>query len=95
MVVKYALDLSKKSGQAFRSVVVCLLEGIFQNGHSFYDRSDGILDNREEKPPASLTSYGTTLRQWTNGIGKLFYGLPCDIIPGGNGLPFCDDLVKP
>ena len=26
----------------------------------FVDRSDGILNNHEEKPPASLTSYGTT-----------------------------------
>ena len=25
----------------------------------FFDRFDGILDNREEKPPASVTSYRT------------------------------------
>ena len=29
------------------------------------DRSNGILDNHEEKPHASLTSYGTTPRQRT------------------------------
>ena len=31
---------------------------------TFFYRSDGILDNHEEKLSASLTSYGTTPRQW-------------------------------
>ena len=40
---------------------------------TFFDRSDGILDNHEEKPPASPTSYGTTPDKGLYSLRPIFY----------------------